>query len=140
MHKATDGNWALAAGNIRTLLRSLDDYFRTVLGKSVDLSGVEANAIAKGGAGEGEAILPLVELVVGVAVMCERKAEFIRDIFLLNPDSQAVLKEMVEHVLGRASDLEEEEGEGAGEGEEAEGQTAGEDKPQPSNAEEELIR
>lgn len=52
-------------------------------------------------------ILNLVELVVGVAVMCESKAVFIRNIFLLNPDSQAVLKEFVEHVLGRATDLEE---------------------------------
>lgn len=54
-------------------------------------------------------ILNLVELIVGVAVMCESKAVFIRNIFLLNPDSQAVLKDLVEHVLGRATDIEEEE-------------------------------
>jgi hypothetical protein len=56
-----------------------------------------------------EEILNLVELVVGVAVMCESKAVFIRNIFLLNSDSQTVLKELVEHVLGRATDLEEDQ-------------------------------
>jgi hypothetical protein len=56
-----------------------------------------------------EEIINLVELVVGVAVMCESKAIFIRNIFLLNPDSQAILKDLVEHVLGRATDLEEED-------------------------------
>jgi hypothetical protein len=50
-----------------------------------------------------------VELVVGVAVMCESKAVFIRNIFLLNSDSQTVLKELVEHVLGRATDLEDDQ-------------------------------
>lgn len=43
--------------------------------------------------------------------MCENKASFIRNIFLLSHDSQAILKELVEHVLSRAIDLEESNGE-----------------------------
>ena len=104
LNRNTSGNWALDVSNLRTLLRLLDEYFGTVLGKKIDNSEIDLNEIAR--SKNIEAIINLVELVVGVAVMCESKATFIRNIFLLNPDSQAVLKELVEHVLGRATDLE----------------------------------
>lgn len=50
-------------------------------------------------------ILYLVELVVGVAVMCEDKATYIRNIFHLNDLSQAFLKGLIEQVLHLAEDL-----------------------------------
>lgn len=52
-----------------------------------------------------DVILGMLELVLGVAVMCEDKAKFIRNIFLLGHHSQSVLKSLVEQVLGRAEDL-----------------------------------
>lgn len=54
-------------------------------------------------------ILNLLELVIGVAVMCEDKAVFIAKIFELNDVSQAVLKGLVEQVMGRAEDIEEDD-------------------------------
>lgn len=130
LNRSTEGNWALAVSNIRGLLRSLDDYFKTVLGKKIDNSGLDVNEIAR--AKNTDEIIKLVEIVVGVAVMCESKAIFIRNIFLLNPDSQAVLKDLVEHVLGRATDLDEIEGDDSDTG-----LVTAQDS---SNAEEELIR
>jgi hypothetical protein len=53
-----------------------------------------------------DAILDLLELVVGVAMKCDRKAEFIENIFSLPEDSQIVLKELVQRVLLRVNDLE----------------------------------
>jgi len=46
-----------------------------------------------------------MELIVGVAVMCENKATFIHDIFDLDDTSQAVLKELIEQVLHRVVDI-----------------------------------
>lgn len=43
--------------------------------------------------------------MVGAAVLCEDKAVFIPKIFELNDLSQAVLKGLVEQVMGRAVDL-----------------------------------
>uniref|UniRef100_A0A7S3HAB2 Calponin-homology (CH) domain-containing protein n=1 Tax=Spumella elongata TaxID=89044 RepID=A0A7S3HAB2_9STRA len=104
LNKETTGNWALAAGNLRKLLRMLDNYFTTVLHKRIDTSSVDVNAIAK--SNDPEEMLNLLELVVGVAVMCEDKNVFIPKIFELNDHSQAVLKGLVESVMGRAEDLE----------------------------------
>ena len=41
--------------------------------------------------------------------MCEDKAKFIRNIFLLDIKSQTVLKGLIEQVLGRAEDLDDDE-------------------------------
>jgi hypothetical protein len=47
LNKDVTGNWALAAGNIRKLLRSIDGYFTTVLRKRIDTSHVDVNSIGK---------------------------------------------------------------------------------------------
>lgn len=57
-------------------------------------------------ANDPDDILDLLELVVGAAVMCDDKAVFIPKIFNLHEVSQAVLKGLVEQVMGRAVDLE----------------------------------
>ena len=46
-------------------------------------------------------MLELLELIVGAAVMCDRKATFIQAIFRLDHISQTVLKGMVEHAIDR---------------------------------------
>jgi hypothetical protein len=51
-----------------------------------------------------DSLLELLELVVGAAVMCERKATFIQAIFGLDHLSQTVLKGMVEHAMHRMQD------------------------------------
>jgi hypothetical protein len=61
-------------------------------------------------------LIDLLELVVGCAVLCENKGQFIQAIFSLDHVAQAVLKGMIERVMGRVSDVaggdyEEEEGE-----------------------------
>ena len=46
-----------------------------------------------------ESLLELMALIVGAAVMCEKKAFYINAIFELDHDSQTVLKELVEHAM-----------------------------------------
>lgn len=46
-----------------------------------------------------EELFKLIELVVGVAVFCENKQAFISKVFELSPDSQTVLKSMVQRVM-----------------------------------------
>lgn len=45
LNNDTADNWALAAGNLRKLLRMLDGYFTTVLKKQIDTSHVNVNNI-----------------------------------------------------------------------------------------------
>ena len=98
-------NWALGATNIKKLLRSLAAYYKSVLKKGIDLDEVDANDISK--EHDQTALLDLLEVIVGVAVLCENKSHFIQKIFSLEESSQLVLKEMVENVMQRVYDLEE---------------------------------
>eukprot|EP01038_Epipyxis_sp_PR26KG_P014145 gene14145-18983_t len=107
LDKEARGNVAIAANNLRKILRMLDVYFVSVLKKRIDMSNVNVNAIASNH--DPADILNILELVVGVAVMCEDKAKFIRNIFLLDIKSQTVLKGLIEQVLGRAEDLDDDE-------------------------------
>jgi hypothetical protein len=58
----------------------------------------------------------LLELVIGVAVLCENKANFIQRIFSLDQSSQEVLKGMVERAMHRMWDLNADEEELGAEG------------------------
>lgn len=70
-----------------------------------------------------EAITNFLQLIIGVAVLCENKANFIQRIFSLHQSSQEVLKGMVERAMNRTWDLhaevEEEVGGGSDQGEDA---------------------
>lgn len=94
-----NGNWVLCTSNLKNLLRLIDQYYKTVLKKKVDIKNVDVQAIAQGI--DTDALLDLFELVVGAAVMCEAKAKFIQNIFALNHQSQTVLKGLVEQAMQR---------------------------------------
>jgi protein HOOK3 len=100
---AVDGKWVLAAKNIRTVLKTLDEYFTNALAKKIRVEDINENDIAKNHS--EEEIIKLVELIVGVAVFCENKQFFIGKIFELSADSQSVLKGLVQHVMESAEDL-----------------------------------
>lgn len=106
----TTENWALSASNIKKVIRSLESYYESVLKKGItDLNGIDANSIAKDH--DEDMLFNLLEIVIGVAVQCEDKSEFIQHIFSLDESSQMVLKDMVQNVMQRLDDLEGEEGE-----------------------------
>lgn len=63
-------------------------------------------------------LIDLLELVVGCAVLCADKGSFIQAIFSLDHESQAVLKGMIERVMSRVSDIEDDDVGGDGSGNE----------------------
>ena len=67
------------------------------------MTAVDVNRIVNGE--DTDDLVNLLELLIGAAVMCEEKATFIRNIFLLNHSAQAMLKGLVERVLSRVVDI-----------------------------------
>jgi len=117
-------NWALCLSNLKKLLRLVEEFFSSSLGKRVDTTTMDLNAIAKDGS--EAALFDLLEVVVGAAVMCADKKKFIEKIFSLDGASQTMLKGMVERVMRRTQALEEDEDEdGGGEEEEEEEEEEG---------------
>jgi hypothetical protein len=108
LNKEAAGNRTLCTNNLNTILRLMDDFYKTVLKKSIDMSSVDVNAIAADS--DPDSLLELLELVVGAAVMCERKGTFIQAIFGLDHLSQTILKGLVEHAIESMKDYPEASG------------------------------
>lgn len=100
--------------NIRKTLTMLDNYYSNVLRKHVDVSSINVHEIVA--TADEDDIMLYLELVIGVAVMCEDKAKFITNIFQLGTSAQGVLKGLVENIMHTAVDLD-----GGGDEEEAAG-------------------
>ena len=114
---AATGNWAIAVGNLKSIVKSLEAYYHGVLGKRVvDLDTLDCKAIARNN--DTDELLNLLELVIGVAILCEHKARHIQEIFSLGQETQTELKVLIECVMGRLSDVDAdaEVGEAEGEG------------------------
>lgn len=94
-------NWLLRAGNIRQLLNMINDYYTNDLNRHADIANVDANAIARDR--DEEEIIGILELVIGAAVTCQNRAQFIQAIFGLDEDSKLVLKGLVESSMQRST-------------------------------------
>lgn len=103
-------NWALKASNLRKLLRNLESYYHEELEKDAEFSEINVNTIAR--SAHPEHISDLVELVAAAAVTCEEKGEYISRIMNMSPESQLIMKGVLQSSLARLSDFDVEEEEG----------------------------
>jgi len=103
-------NWALKASNLRKLLRNLESYYHEELEKDAEFSEINVNTIAR--SADPEHISDLVELVAAAAVTCEEKGEYISRIMNMSPESQLIMKGVLQSSLARLSDFDVEEEEG----------------------------
>mmetsp|Transcript_46092 Transcript_46092/g.55886 ORF Transcript_46092/g.55886 Transcript_46092/m.55886 type:complete len:653 (+) Transcript_46092:226-2184(+) len=104
-------NWALKSSNIRKLLRNLETYYHEVLYKDADFEPCVDAIPDISRHNSPLAIVALFELIVGAAVICEHKEEFVQRMLVMSEQSQANMKEIVERSLARQEDYEFEEGE-----------------------------
>lgn len=98
------GNWAVGVSNLKAIVAALEVYYRDVLGKRVaDLDTLDCKAIARNN--DTEELLNLMEVVIGVAILCDDKAVHIQEIFSLSQETQKELQVLIECVMGRVSDV-----------------------------------
>jgi DNA repair exonuclease SbcCD ATPase subunit len=96
-------NWVLAQGNVKKLLRVLERFYQSELGKRADFAGVDCAKMTRDR--DRTEILKVVELLVGAAVQCDDKAQHIGAIMKLSMDSQADLQQMIQSALAKTTDL-----------------------------------
>ena len=83
-------NWLLKSTNLKLLLQQLTLFYTNELGRDASkaISSVDVTAIARDG--DEEALNVLLELLLGCAVQCENKGQFIQQIMTLAPLEQQV--------------------------------------------------
>jgi hypothetical protein len=98
----TNGNWRLKLLNLKKIFNTLTDYYTDVLNHS--LSGFtmpNLNLILESShASEVEVELShLLQLVLGCAVNCQRKSEFIKNIMEMNEYTQHMLMTAIQDLM-----------------------------------------
>eukprot|EP01035_Chromulina_nebulosa_P020869 gene20869-27052_t len=109
VNQADKTNISIAAVNITKIITLLDGYYRYMLKKYIDISYISPSAVASKNIDD---ILNLVEIIIGAAFMCndsDMRAQFVNNIFTLDVNSQDYIKSLIESVMSRSKDIEEEE-------------------------------
>lgn len=100
INEQAGGNWALAASNLKTLLRAVELYYHEELGQLCDANElVDAHVIAK--EGDAHEVAKLAELVLGCAVQCPGRSEYIHPIMQMDASAQASMMHLIENIMHR---------------------------------------
>jgi protein HOOK3 len=105
-----DSNWALKSSNLRKLLRNLENFYHSELGKDSDWSAIDVQKVARHG--DSENISVLCHWVAAAAVTCTDKNVYVQRIMSMSPDSQKEMKSIIVESMKRLTEyvVEDEEG------------------------------
>jgi hypothetical protein len=94
------GNWALKASNLKALLRAIELYYHDELGQLCEAQElIDTSRIAKNE--DPKEICRLVELLLGCAVQCPSKSEYIHPIMQMDASEQASMMHTIEELMHR---------------------------------------
>lgn len=93
-------NWALKSNNLKTLLRAVEQFYTDELGQICHADEiVDPLLIAK--ESDVHEVAKLTELLLGCAVQCPNKSEYIHPIMQMNASEQASLMHAIENLMHR---------------------------------------
>ncbi|KAG7380913.1 Protein Hook 1 [Phytophthora pseudosyringae] len=94
------GNWALKSNNLKTLLRAVEQFYTDELGQICRADElVDPLLIAK--ENDVHEVSKLTELLLGCAVQCPNKSEYIHPIMQMGASEQASLMHAIENLMHR---------------------------------------
>ncbi|GMF14210.1 unnamed protein product [Phytophthora lilii] len=94
------GNWALKSNNLKTLLRAVELFYTDELGQICHPDElVDPLLIAK--ENDVHEVAKLTELLLGCAVQCPNKSEYIHPIMQMGASEQASLMHAIENLMHR---------------------------------------
>ncbi|KAG1710329.1 hypothetical protein DVH05_017333 [Phytophthora capsici] len=100
INEQAGGNWALKSNNLKTLLRAVELFYTDELGQICHADElVDPLLIAK--ENDVHEVAKLTELLLGCAVQCPNKSEYIHPIMQMGPSEQASLMHAIENLMHR---------------------------------------
>ncbi|DAZ92583.1 TPA: hypothetical protein N0F65_012813 [Lagenidium giganteum] len=95
-----DGNWALKSSNLKTLLRAIELFYHEEVGQVCDASElINSSVMAK--ENDVHEAAKLAELILGCAVQCRNRSEYIHEIMQMDPSEQANMMHLIENLMQR---------------------------------------
>ncbi|XP_033124508.1 protein Hook homolog 3-like isoform X2 [Anneissia japonica] len=92
------GNWRIKHSNLKKVLERITDYYNDVLNQSIqDFPVPDLGSIAE--LGNEYHLGRLLQLVLGIAVNCDRKEEYINSIMGMEEDVQQVIMGAIQEIM-----------------------------------------
>eukprot|EP00904_Undaria_pinnatifida_P002033 jgi/Undpi1/11830/HiC_scaffold_4.g01529.m1 len=95
-------NWALKLNNLKKLLFNLETFYRESL-NAESLFAIDLSSVARAASPDG--IRALVQLLVGAAVSCGGKADYIQAIMQMSVEGQEAMQQVVQDAMMSISPL-----------------------------------
>jgi len=90
-------NWLLRKANVKLLLTNIEEFYSDELNIASDAADVDIDRMCKNES--NSEMIKLIELILGAAIECENKKEYIENIMLLDESSQRILMVFIERLL-----------------------------------------
>ncbi|XP_071952814.1 protein Hook homolog 3-like isoform X10 [Antedon mediterranea] len=92
------GNWRIKHSNLKKVMERVTDYYNDVLNQSIkEFPKPDLGAIAEHG--NEYHLGRLLQLVLGIAVNCDRKEEYINTIMIMEEDVQQVIMGAIQEIM-----------------------------------------
>ncbi len=89
-------NWRLKVSNLKKIIESVTDYYQEYVNPSVHF--VKPDAVKIGEHGDARELAKLLQLILGCAVNCNRKHEYIKQIMLMEESAQNVIMQSIQEL------------------------------------------
>lgn len=97
LKRDAESNWVLRLNNLRKLVNSLLAFYGESSPYIEEINAVNTTAIAKNASPSD--IVSLMKSVLGVAVQCRKKQDYVTRIMSLQPESQHQLMHMIQEIM-----------------------------------------
>ncbi len=105
--KDVGSNWGLRLTNLKKLQKNLISFYEETLDQKISLDDVDMTSIAK--SGNKKSLLVLLEWILGAAVQCDGRDQFIMEIMQLDEEDQRYIMLTVQGIMSKSAVSAEEE-------------------------------
>ncbi|XP_065214112.1 protein Hook homolog 3-like [Planococcus citri] len=89
-------NWRLKVSNLKKIIEAVSDYYQEFVNQNI--SFVKPDAVAIGERKDVVEMVKLLQLILGCAVNCEKKQEYIKEIMLMEESVQNVIMQSIQEL------------------------------------------
>ncbi|KAL6952184.1 Protein Hook 3 [Sarracenia purpurea var. burkii] len=89
-------NWRLKVSNLKKIIEAVTDYYHEFVNQNI--SFVKPDAVAIGERKDVVEMVKLLQLILGCAVNCEKKHEYIKEIMLMEESIQSVIMQSIQEL------------------------------------------
>ncbi|KAL3290210.1 hypothetical protein HHI36_023569 [Cryptolaemus montrouzieri] len=96
--KDAGSNWRLRVSNLKKIVQAVIEYYQDVLSLQLQLEAVDLDVVALGERSDFDQLAKLLQLVLGCAINCDKKQDYITNIMQLEESVQQNIMQAIQQL------------------------------------------